>query len=335
MSPRERRMVPGAEFRSYYGRPILKEPVWKPEVPWYFFFGGLAGASSALALGARLTGNELLARRARLVSAVALAASPPLLIADLGRPRRFLNMFRVLKPTSPMSVGSWLLGTAGGASTAAAACDVLGVLPRVGLAAEAVAGSIGPPLATYTGALVANTAVPVWHEARFELPFLFAGGSAASAGGAAAALTPAAWAEPARRLAVGGALLELGAMKLMEKRLGELVSEPYREGAGGAYARLAKGCFAGGAALTALAGRRGKRAVAGGALLAAGSLFSRFAVFKAGFQSARDPKYTIVPQRERLERGDRARSEPRFVAQPRADAGSASSTTSPPRSSMR
>ena len=101
---------------SYYGRPVLKEPVWQPEIPWYFFTGGLAGASSVLELVARLAGNEPLARRSLYVGAAADIVSPALLISDLGRPERFLNMFRVFKVTSPMSVGSWILGVSGGAS---------------------------------------------------------------------------------------------------------------------------------------------------------------------------------------------------------------------------
>ena len=111
----------GTEMRSYYGRPILKEPVWRPEIPWYFFTGGIAGASSVLSLVARLAGNERLAKRSLYVAAAADIVSPVLLISDLGRPERFLNMFRVFKVTSPMSVGSWVLGASGTASGTAAA----------------------------------------------------------------------------------------------------------------------------------------------------------------------------------------------------------------------
>src|SRR4051794_2098215 len=141
----------GTEMQSYYGRPILKEPVWQPEIPTYFFFGGIAGASSLLHLGARVTGNETLARRSLLIGAVADVVSPALLVSDLGRPERFLNMFRVFKVTSPMSVGSWILLVSGGASTTAAALELIGKLKPVKVAAEIVAGAAGAPLATYTG----------------------------------------------------------------------------------------------------------------------------------------------------------------------------------------
>jgi len=97
------------EPRSYYGRPVLKEPVWKWEVPAYLFTGGLSGASSVLSFAAALFGNRKLSRTALYVGAAADAVSGPLLISDLGRPERFHHMLRVAKPTSPMSVGTWLL----------------------------------------------------------------------------------------------------------------------------------------------------------------------------------------------------------------------------------
>lgn len=293
-------MVPEAGFRSYYGRPIIKEPVWTWEVPWYFFFGGMAGASATLGLGARLTGRDRLASNAIATAAVAGTVGVPLLISDLGRPERFHHMLRMFKVTSPLSVGSWVLAVLGPSAANAAISDRLGIFPRLGRVAEVVAGLAGPWLATYTGVLVADTAVPVWHEAGTELPFAFAGSAAASAGAAAIILTPGEDAGPARRLAVTGALLELGASQVMEWRLGEL-GEPYQQGPAGIFARLAKACTSTGAGLVALGGRRRRGvAVAGAALLLAGSVSERWAVYKAGFQSARDPKYVVKPQRERL-----------------------------------
>ena len=299
------------DSRSYYGRPIIKAPIWEPAIPWYFFLGGLAGASATLGLGARVAGNERLARNATLAGAAAVSISPILLTADLGRPERFYNMFRVFKITSPMSVGTWILGASGTALGIAGGCEALGIFPRVKLAAQTAAGLLGLPLTTYTAALVANTAVPVWHEARRELPFVFAGSAAASAGAAAAITTPLAQAGAARRLAIAGALLELAATRAMEMRLGQLLGEPYRQGTAGRFTRLAKGCSAAGAALMALAGRRRAGAVVGGGLLLAGSLFERLAVYRAGTQSASDPKYTVEPQRERAARiGSKATTRP-------------------------
>ena len=294
-------VVPEAEFRSYYGRPIIKEPVWTWEVPWYFFAGGLAGASASLGLVARLTGNQRLASSAFTVSGAAVSAGVPLLVSDLGRPERFPYMLRVFKVTSPLSVGSWILAAMAPAAAGAAVADQLGIFPRLGRVAEVVSGLLGPALATYTAVLVANTAVPVWHEAGRELPLVFAGSAMASAGAATALLTPAADAGPARRLAVTGAVVELAAGQVMEHRLGEL-AEPYHQGVAGRYARLAKGCTAAGAAAIGLAGRRRRPlAMAGAGLLLAGSALERLAVYKAGFQSARDPRYVVKPQRERVD----------------------------------
>jgi hypothetical protein len=296
---------------SYYGRPIIKAPIWEPAVACYFFFGGLAGASASLALGARIAGNQQLARNATFAGMAGISVSPILLTGDLGRPDRVYNMFRLVKITSPMSVGTWILTGCGTALGISSGCEALGILPRVKLAAQTVGGILGLPLTTYTAALVANTAVPIWHEARRELPFVFAGSAAASAGAAAAITTPREEAGPARWMAVGGALLELSARRSMEKRLGPLVGEPYRQGAAGRFAKLAAGCTAGGAALVAIAGRKRLGSLAGGGLLLAGSLFERFAVYKAGSQSASDPKYTVLPQRERaLRTGTRATTRP-------------------------
>src|SRR5918912_727518 len=302
------RMVPEEEVRSYYGRPVIKEPTWEPDIAWYFFAGGLAGASSGLAFVARLTGNDRLARRALLAALGGATVSPVLLIRDLGRPDRFYNMLRVFKPTSPMSMGTWILAAFGPSAGIAAAGDVLGIFPRLGRLFEGVTALLGPALATYTAVLVADTSVPVWHEARGELPLVFAASSAASAGACAAILTPLNDAGPARRLAVGGALLELGAVEAMKRRLGEFLAEPYHQDEAGRYDKLAKALSGLGAAVMGFAGRkRRSAAIAGGALILAGAAFERWSVFRAGFQSARDPKYTVMPQRERLDSRDGAR----------------------------
>jgi formate-dependent nitrite reductase membrane component NrfD len=289
----------GTTTESYYGRPVIKEPVWQAEIPLYLFFGGLAGASSVLHAGARLTGNDRLARTSLFVGAAGDLVSPPLLIADLGRPERFLNMFRVFKPTSPMSVGSWILLLSSGASTTAAALRLVGKMPRLKEVAESVSALMGPPLATYTGTLLANTAVPVWHEGRHELPWLFGASASASAGAAATMFTDVRSARPARRLALIGAAGELGLMEAMRRRLG-FVGEVYDQGAAGSLARASKICTAAGSVLLARGGRRSRAAAAAGsALVLAGGMALRWSVFRAGFQSARDPRYTVIPQRER------------------------------------
>jgi formate-dependent nitrite reductase membrane component NrfD len=295
---------------SYYGRPVIKEPVWTPEIPLYFFTGGMAGASAGLAYLAEQTGNQPLAKRAWLVALGGIAVSPALLISDLGVPARFFNMLRMFKVTSPMSVGSWILSASGATTAVAAANSITGLLEGPSALAKPAAALLGLPLSTYTGALIANTAVPVWHEARVTLPALFAGGAAASAGAAATILTPVSDAAPARRLALLGAAAELVATNVMEQKLGSL-AEPYHQGKPGTLARSAKVLTAlGGLAIGGWGHRRRSAAVLGGAALLGGALTERFAVFRAGFASAKDPKYTVGPQRERVQRASATAGSP-------------------------
>jgi hypothetical protein len=297
-------MVPRAEPASYYGRPVIKPPVWTWEIPCYLFTGGLAGASAALGSAASAAGNRPLARRAWLVAFAGVTASPVLLVADLGRPERFLNMLRMFKLTSPMSVGSWILTASGAATALATAHELFGWFRRVGPLGKAASPILGPALATYIAVLFADTAVPVWHEGHRELPFVFAGSAMASAGAAAVALTPRTHAGPARRLSVAGAALELAAAAAMQRRVGDL-GEPLRTGRGGRFARTGRALTAAGASLIALRSRRTRAAaVLGGAAVLVGALGERWAMFEAGKASAADPKYTVAPQRERLETSD-------------------------------
>jgi formate-dependent nitrite reductase membrane component NrfD len=282
-------------------RPIIKPPVWTWEIPVYFYFGGLAGASAGMSRLAEASGNDALAARAALVAAGGAMVSPALLISDLGKPSRFLNMLRMFKVTSPMSVGSWTLAAFGSAAGAGLLDRLTGGALPGGRAARTAAAVLGLPLSSYTAALVTNTAVPVWHESRRILPFVFVSGAAASAGAALTALTPIEHAAPARRLAVGGAVLDVAGTQLMQRSVGEL-AEAYKSPAETASTVA----FAAGAALIAAAGRRSRAAAAaGGALITAGALLARWSIYKAGFRSAENPSHTVVPQRERLHRGGR------------------------------
>lgn len=324
----ERQLVPREKPTSYYGRPIVKPPVWKPEIPFYFFFGGLAGASAVMASAATFADRPELARRAWAGAFVGVTVSPVLLIKDLGKPSRFLNMLRVFKITSPMSVGAWLLAANGGATSLAAGLNLLRPKRRGG-APEIAAAALGAPLATYTAALVTHSAIPAWSEARTEMPFVFAASAAASAAGATMLTVPAEEAEPARRLGVAAALAEEAVTLVMHKRLGPL-AESYEKGTAGRFGKLARALnLAGALALAAgdeafhgpvdpkgpswarrsssrrRARQRSALSVAGGALLLAGSVAKRWSVFKAGFQSAEDPSQTVLTQRQRMPREDR------------------------------
>ncbi|HET8565633.1 MAG TPA: NrfD/PsrC family molybdoenzyme membrane anchor subunit [Solirubrobacterales bacterium] len=302
---REERMVPREKPTTYYGRPIVKPPVWKPEIPFYFFFGGLAGASAVLASAATFAGRPQLARRAWAGAFLGVTVSPLLLIKDLGKPSRFLNMLRVFKVTSPMNVGAWLLLANGGATSLAAGLNLLDERRRGG-APELAAAALGAPLATYTAALVTHSAIPAWSEARREMPFVFAASAMASAAGAAILTVHAREAEPARRLGIAAAIAEEAVTAVMHKRLGPL-AESYQQGTAGRFGKAARALTAAGA-LAFAAGdpglpvhvgkrRRSALSVAGGALLLAGSVCKRWSVFKAGFQSAEDPTQVIETQR--------------------------------------
>jgi hypothetical protein len=293
-------MVDDVEFTSYYGRPIIKAPVWKtPDVPLYLFLGGAAGTSSVLGAFADLSGRPTLTKVTRITAGGGALASVAFLIHDLGRPERFLHMLRVFKPTSALSVGTYILSPFSALTAATAAAELLGWFPRLRRLSGMGAAVFGGPMATYTAVLLANTAVPSWHAYREKLPFVFAGSAMAAGGGIAMVFTPVEEAGPARKMAVTGAAVELAVVSQVENDP-SIVSEPYHVGRAGKFMRAARACTGTGAALTVLTGRTRLGAVASGTLLAAGSLLTRFGVFDAGMASARDPKYTVIPQRERM-----------------------------------
>lgn len=306
----ERPVVPRAEFTSYYGKPVINAPVWSStDIAGYLFLGGLSGASALLGAGAELTGRPALARTAKAGASVAAGVSLVALVHDLGRPARFVNMMRVFKVTSPMSVGSWLLAGYVPAIWTATASALTGRVPRVGAVATAGSAVLGPAVAAYTAALISDTAVPAWHDGYREMPFVFIGSAAMAAGGLGLAGAPAGESAPARNLALLGWAVEAAAFERMTSRMG-MVAEPYSAGRSGAYVRAGKvlgALGAAGAVATAVppiaSGGRGRiiAALSGAALIGA-SAATRWGVFHAGMASARDPKYTVVPQRERLRR---------------------------------
>jgi formate-dependent nitrite reductase membrane component NrfD len=313
---REQLAVPPAEFRSYYGRAVLKTPVWEWKIPAYLFTGGLSAGSAMLAAGADLTGRPALRRVGRVGALAGIAVSAYFLVADLGRPERFHHMLRVAKPTSPMSVGTWILTAYGPGAGLSGIAEMmppalrrtrlgrlLGAMARpAGLSAAAVA----PGVASYTAVLLSQTAVPAWHEAHPYLPFVFTGSAAASGGGLGMLFSPVEQAGPARRLAVVGAGLEVAASRLLEQRLG-LQAEAYTTGKAHLLRKWAEYLTIGGALGTVLSGRSRAPAALSGLALLAGSALQRFGVFEAGVESTRDPKYVVVPQRERLDAGRPAR----------------------------
>jgi hypothetical protein len=163
---------------GYYGQPLLKEPQWTPLIPFYFFVGGASGSLGVIGSLADLIGNEPeLARTARWMALGGATLSGALLIADLGRPTRFLNMLRVFKPQSAMSMGSWIFSGFSVAASIASAADTLRALGAKGLLVRTISAAgrtgtvlFGMPFHNYTGVLLGTTAIPVWNSHVKSLP---------------------------------------------------------------------------------------------------------------------------------------------------------------------
>ncbi len=249
---------------TYYDLPLLKPPVWTWEVPTYFFVGGAAGASAVIAAAARFTGADpKLVKHAKWVAAAGASLSAPLLVADLGRPERFLNMLRVFKPQSPMSVGAWTLAVFGGASTGA----VL-LRGRLGDLASIVAALSGLVMSTYTGVLIGATAIPIWAEHKNTLPIVFGASALASA---VATLELLGHDEPALNALGFAAAAAEAALAYRHKRVGP--------------AELFSGLVPAALRLAGLKSKRLRRVAAGAALL--GSLLTRVTWVEAGKASAK------------------------------------------------
>ena len=311
---REMAMVPEVEFTSYYDRPIVKAPPWEAPIGIYLFLGGVAGGSSLLAAGAQFTKNDKLRRNSRLAAIGAAGAGAVALIIDLGRPERFLNMFRTFKVTSPMSVGSWILGAFSAGAGVAAVAEVdrmtkrklpLGPLRPLLKFAEKPAGVVSAvfaaPLAAYTGVLLSDTANPTWNAAKEDLAFVFVSSASLASGGLGMITTPVADAKPARVLAITGSAAELVASELMERRMDPVAAEPLHHGTPGKMLKWSKYLAAAGGLGTLLGGRNRAVAVASGVTLLAASALTRFGVLEAGLESTKDPRYVIEPQKRRLE----------------------------------
>lgn len=284
---------------GYYGLPLLKKPVWTWEVPTYLFAGGAAGVAALLAeVAQRTPGAGGLARDARWMAAIGGGVSAPLLIADLGRPERFLNMLRVFKPQSPMSAGAWIVLAFSSATAASLAAQLFeerfsGRLPvRVaGRAAGTAAAAAGVGMATYTGVLIGVTTVPVWASNATMLPVHFA---ASALGTAVSVLQLLGHQHPAlRRLGLLAAAVETLVGARLESSGGP-ANEPVRHGRSGWLMR-ASGVLAGPVPLLLRAFGRSPAAQRAAAISTiAGSLFTRYGWIAAGRQSAADPREPLA-----------------------------------------
>jgi DMSO reductase anchor subunit len=265
--------------------PILHPNVWSWEVPVYFWFGGIASGAAFAAFACDVARDHRSARVLRMVAVGAIGPGAPLLIMDLGRPERFLHMLRIFKTRSPMSMGSWCLSAFSTLGGAAVAADLIG-RERSARALGAATALAGTYLGSYTGVLLASTAVPVWNRSRAFLPPIFIC-TATATGAAAGRLTLAALGGD-RRTRSGLAALETVAMStelvlsaINERRLG-----PLADALEGNLLRAAKAGVAAGLASRAI--RKPWAGHAASALFLAAGLAFRLAWVKAGRRSARD-----------------------------------------------
>jgi len=289
---------------TYYGRPMLKAPVWASYIPTYYFLGGAAGASLALGAAVQLDRSEAtsgLVRKAHWVGIVASSIGAGFLILDLGRPLRFLNMMRVFRPTSPMNMGAWILAGTPPAAIAAGLFARSSMFRMLGEICGYVSGFLGLALCTYTGVLVGNTAVPVWQEGRRVLPILFGASAASTAGGMLGMFNDLNARERriVRAFTAVGAAAEVACSKWMEHETSrvEPVGLPLRRGLSGALWNGAGLLSLAALAVTITPGRSRTKRIIGGSLAALGSFALRFAVHYAGEASARDPKASFHLQR--------------------------------------
>jgi formate-dependent nitrite reductase membrane component NrfD len=304
IAPRGSPLPPLAGQRGYYGQPLLKAPVWTWEVPAYFFVGGAAGAAAVIAAVARSSGaHPALVRDARWIAASGALASPALLISDLGRPERFLNMLRVFKLRSPMSVGAWTLVAFSSAASAAAFADLVaggsrGRVPAkvIGDAAGMLAAATGLVLATYTGVLIGATAIPVWSRNVRLLPIQFGG---SGLGAAVSLLELLGHRDRAlNRIGIGAAVVETLVGFGVESRHDPAL-EPIRHGRSGTAMR-AGGILSGPVplALRLLASRSATARTVAAVSTILGSLLTRVEWLDAGRESAAGgPADSSRPQR--------------------------------------
>lgn len=289
---------------TYYGRPLLKEPVWIWAVPLYFYAGGAAGAAAALGAAAQAAGRDELhglITRCRRIAAAGTLAGTALLIHDLGRPQRFLNMLRVFRPTSAMNLGSWMLaGVTSLSAGSAALARSRGAGRRLGDAAGLGAGVIGLPVSGYTAVLLSDTAVPLWQTTRKSLPVLFVASSMSSATSLLALMELSKTEEViVHRLDLAAGAAELAAALLVQKEASEVerVGRALGEGLGASLWKASTILGVASLLLAVLPGGGRTRRALGAVLGTAGGLCVRFGVFHAGKSSARDPRATFAHQR--------------------------------------
>jgi formate-dependent nitrite reductase membrane component NrfD len=161
---------------------MLKNPHWAMMIVWYFFLGGIAGGAyftAAIADNFGSARDRAVARAGYLLSLPLVGACGLLLIADLGVPSRFLNMMRAFKFWDPMSLGAWAVGVFGmftlvsSVLSLSSSEEVASLRRKIGL----VGMLFGFFLASYTGVLLSNSALPFWSDARLMGALFLASGA--------------------------------------------------------------------------------------------------------------------------------------------------------------
>lgn len=332
-----------AEATTYYGRPMIKRPTWSWYIPFYFFLGGVASGASFIGALAEFFGgreHKSTVRNARYLAVVLAALCPIPLILDLGRPRRFHQMLRVFKISSPLSVGTWILsgfGVLSGLQAARQAAEDDFIVKRespLGRLATllpagpvtALQGLFGMGLGGYTGTLLAVTAVPLWAAGGVLLGPLFLAASATSGAAALvlAGIVSGRQSRAARQqieaLANVASAVQFGVAAAHETFIPERVNRPLRHGRWGRLFRF--GAIGGGLFLPAvlriiawLSPKRVEPAIstAGAVFTLAGTLAERFAIVEAGKDSADDPLAY-----QELTRGARGEARPTPAQQARS-----------------
>lgn len=291
---------------GYYGLPLLKQPPWTWQIPLYFFVGGAAGSAAVIGATARWIGADReLARDCRYIAAAGSAASTVLLISDLGRPQRFLNMMRVCKLQSPMSVGAWTLALFATFSGASALAEMLyrrsHFSPFATLAdlAEGISALAGLPFSNYTGVLIGATVIPVWNENAATLPLHF---GMSGLNSAVAILELRGHDHRALNLLGTGAAVIETAEGIHLETTGKPALEPLKSGVSGLVTRvgsLLSGPIPLALRLTAAFARKStaiklRRAAAVSSI--AGSLLTRIGWVRAGHVSAKDWRLPLTPE---------------------------------------
>ncbi len=283
------------EGPTYYGQPVLQKPVWIWTVPVYFYTGGTAGAALTLAAAVQAFGGKrmsALVERSRWIGTAGLLGGALLLIADLGRPLRFLNMLRVFRPTSALNVGSWLLTASGPFAGMAAMSSIIPRMEWLARPATYLAGLTGPGLAGYTGVVIANTAVPAWQEARREWPALFV---ASAVTGAASLLDlfelTARERRALRTFGFLGRAAEAVTALAVERKIGRTTkaAQAFETGRAAKLWRAAKLLGLASLATMLAPGVSRKKRTVSALLGTASALCVRFAAIDIGKESAREP----------------------------------------------